>query len=111
MGKDETWLKRELRTRDVSGHWLARQIGYSNSQTHRYITGEQPPTYKACQRIAVALGMEEQEVMRQVGRLSPLPEDYNAQQEQRLVEMFQTLKSIEREQLLRFAEFLVDGQD
>ena len=111
MGESETWLKRELRTRDVSGHWLARQIGYSNSQTHRYIKGEQPPTFKACQRIASALGMEEQEVMRRVGRLSPLPEDYDAQQEQRLVEMFQMLETIERSQLLKFAEFLVGDRD
>ena len=111
MGESETWLKRELQARDVSGHWLARQIGYSNSQTHRYIKGEQPPTFKACQRIAAALGIDEQEVMRRVGRLSPLPEDYNAQQEQRLVEMFQTLETTERSQLLKFAEFLVGDRD
>ena len=113
-----TWLKREIERRGWTGHEFARRIGYSNSQAHRFLIGEQPPSHRACRKIAAALGdVTEQEVMRHVGRLSPLPSDYDKAQERELVEVLQELRYPDRKTLIEFAQFLLgreggdDGED
>jgi len=106
--KRGTWLKQEVKRRGWTGHKFAERIGYSNSQTHRFLTGEQPPSIRACRKIAAAFGdMTEQDVMRQVGRLSPLPDDYDKAQEHELVELLQDLPYSDRKALVKFAQFLV----
>jgi len=54
--------------------------------------------------------MTEQDVMRQVGRLSPLPDDYDKAQEQELKEILQELRYSDRKALVKFAQFLL-GRD
>ena len=109
--KRGTWLKQEVKRRGWTGHKFAELIGYSNSQTHRFLTGEQPPSIRACRKIAAAFGdMTEQDVMRQVGRLSPLPPDYDEAQEQELKEILQELRYSDRKALVKFAQFLL-GRD
>ena len=114
---EETWLKQKLREERRSARWLARQIGYSYTQTHRFVTGEQPPSMRACRKLAAVFGMTEQEVMREVGRLSPLPDDYDKAQEQELKEILQELRYSDRKTLIEFAQFLLgrdednDGED
>ena len=54
--------------------------------------------------------MTEQDVMRQVGRLSPLPDDYDKAQEQELKEILQELGYSDRKALIKFAQFLL-GRD
>ena len=108
----KTWLKQEIERLGWTGHEFARRIGYSNSQAHRFVTGEQPPSMRACRRIAAAfreVGREvtEQDVMRQVGRLSPLPSDYDKAQERELVEVLQELGYSDRKTLIEFAQFLL----
>ena len=110
--KRGTWLKQEVKRRGWTGHKFAELIGYSNSQTHRFLTGEQPPSIRACRKIAAAFGdMTEQDVMRQVGRLSPLPDDYNKAQEQELKEILQELGYSDRKALIKFAQFLLGRDD
>ena len=101
----ETWLRRELGAR--SGRWLAQQIGLSHAQTYRLINGEQPPTVATCHKLARVLKMDEQEVMRLSGRLSPLAGDYDERQERRLVALFQALDGDGRGMVVRFAAFVV----
>ena len=101
----ETWLRRELGAR--SGRWLAQQIGLSHAQTYRLINGEQPPTVATCHKLARVLKMDEQEVMRLSGRLSPLAGDYDERQERRLVALYQALDGAGRGMVVRFAAFLV----
>ena len=109
--KRGTWLKQEVKRRGWTGHKFAERIGYSNSQTHRFLTGEQPPSIRACRKIAAVFGdMTEQDVMRNVGRLSPLPDDYNKAQEQELKEILQELRYSDRKALVKFAQFLL-GRD
>jgi len=110
--KRGTWLKQEIDRRGWTGHKFAERIGYSNSQTHRFLTGEQPPSIRACRKIAAAFGdMTEQDVMRQVGRLSPLPDDYDKAQEQELKEILQELGYSDRKALIKFAQFLLGRDD
>ena len=104
----ETWLRREMRARGkMSGRWLAKQIGLSHSQTYRLINGEQPPTVATCHKLAKLFGMDEQEVMRLSGRLSPLDADYDERLERRLVALYQSLDGDGRGLVVRFAAFLV----
>ena len=104
----ETWLRREMRVRGkMSGRWLAQQIGLSHAQTYRLINGEQPPTVATCHKLARVLKMDEQEVMRLSGRLSPLAGDYDERQERRLVALYQALDGAGRGMVVRFAAFLV----
>ena len=104
----ETWLRREMRARGkMSGRWLAKQIGLSHSQTYRLINGEQPPTVATCHKLAKLFKMDEQEVMRLSGKLSPLDADYDERQERRLVALYQSLDGDGRGMVVRFAAFLV----
>ena len=64
-----------------------------------------------CKRVAVVLEMTEEDVMRKAGHLSPLPDGYSALDEQRLVELYRALDLGGRNQLTRFAEFLVADQE
>ena len=108
MTEDErTWLKRQVDEKGWKGRQFARLIGYSYSQTHRFLTGEQPPSGRACRKIAALFGMTEQEVMREMGRLSPLPDDYDEAQEQELKEILQELGYPDRKTLIEFAQFLL----
>ena len=112
MAEDErTWLWRKVyEDKKWTGRRFAQEIGYSYSQAHRFLTGEQPPSGRACRKIAAVLGMTEQDVMREVGRLSPLPDDYDKAQEQELKEILQELRYSDRKQLIEFAQFLL-GRD
>jgi len=108
----KTWLKQEIDRRGWKGREFARRIGYSYSQAHRFLTGEQPPSLRACRKIAAAFGdMTEQEVMREVGRLSPLPDDYDKAQEDELIEVLQELGYSDRKTLILFAQFLLSRDD
>jgi len=113
MAEDKrTWLKRQVDGKGWKGRQFARLIGYSYSQTHRFLTGEQPPSGEACKRIAVVLGggITEEDVMREAGRLSPLPPDYDKAQEKKLKELLRALSYSDRKQLIEFAQFLL-GRD
>jgi len=112
MVEGRTWLDKERKRQGWSGHEFARRIGYSPSQTHRFLTGEQPPSMRACRKIAAAFravgkDVTEQDVMRNVGRLSPLPDDYDKAQERELVEVLQELRYSDRKTLIEFAQFLL----
>ena len=84
--EEETWIKRELTKRRMTGREFARQIGCSPTHAHRLIAGEVQPSEKLCPKIARVFGMTEQEVLRRAGKLSQLPNDYDVQQEQELKE-------------------------
>ena len=67
---------------------------------------------RACRKIAAAFravgkDVTEQDVMRNVGRLSPLPDDYDKAQERELVEVLQELRYSDRKTLIEFAQFLL----
>lgn len=111
MENEETWIAKELRRQEeagkkMSGREFARQTGCSPTHAHKLITGAQRPSPKLCRRIARVFGVTEQEVMRQAGHLSPLPDGYSELDEQRLVELYRSLSHDGRNQLMRFAEFL-----
>ena len=113
MAEEKTWLWRIVyEDKKWSGRRFAQEIGYSYSQAHRFLTGEQPPSGEACKRIAAVLGggITEEDVMREAGRLSPLPPDYDKAQEKKLVELLQGLSYPDRKQLVEFAQFLL-GRD
>jgi transcriptional regulator with XRE-family HTH domain len=106
MTKADTWLAQELRKRRMSQRQLAQAIGCSPSHAHRLVTGQEKPSPKLCREIARVFEVTEQEVMRRVGHLSPLPDGYSELDEQRLAELYRALGQSERNQLMRFAEFL-----
>ena len=106
MSNEETWIAQELTKRGMTGRKFARQIGCSPTHAHRLITGVERPSTKLCRRIAAVFGVTEQEVMRQTGRLSPLPDDYDKAQEHELVETLQALSYSDRKTLVKFAQFL-----
>jgi plasmid maintenance system antidote protein VapI len=102
----KTWLKQEIDRRGWKGREFARQIGRSPTHAHRLITGAERPSPKLCREIARVFGVTEQEVMRRVGHLSDLPDDYDKAQEQELIEIFQGLSYSDRKMLIEFAQFL-----
>ena len=105
----DTWIWRELDKpeRGWSARHLGRLLGISYTHAARLANEEQPLTTEMCKRVAVVFGMTEVDVLRQAGHLSPLPDGYDRLDEQRLVELYRALNLGERNQLMRFAEFLV----
>jgi transcriptional regulator with XRE-family HTH domain len=106
MSNEETWIKRELTKRGMTGRRFADAIGCSPTHASRLIAGVDRPSVKLCRRIAAVFRVTEQEVMRQTGRLSPLPDDYDKAQEQELKEIMQGLPYSSRKTLVEFAQFL-----
>jgi len=102
---EETWIKQELIKRGWTGRKFARQIGCSATHAHRLITGKKPSN-RLCGEIARVFGITKDEVLRQVGRRDPLPDDYDEAQEQRLKEILRELSYPDRKTLIEFAQFL-----
>jgi transcriptional regulator with XRE-family HTH domain len=100
-----TWIERELFERRWSVREFGRQIGVSATHAGRLAQGERPST-RLCHEIARVFGMTHLEVLRRVGHVDPLPDDYEEHEEVRLLEILRELESGEREELLQFARFL-----
>ena len=104
--KTDTWLRRELKQRGWSARYFGRLIEVSYTHAARLVNEEQPLTTEMCRKVAEVLDWTEEDVMRQAGHLSALPNGYSELDEQRLVELYRALSLSERDQLMKFAEFL-----
>jgi len=104
--KKETWLAQKLREEKRPQRWLASEIGCSPSHAHRLTTGQEKPSPKLCREIARVFKMTEQEVMRQVGHLTDLPDNYDKAREHELRDIMRGLSYSNRKTLIEFAQFL-----
>ena len=104
--EEETWIAQEIKKRRMTGRRFAREIGCSATHAHRLIVGTERPSPKLCREIARVFGVTEQEVMRRVGHLSDLPDDYDKQEERELIDIMRGLSYSKRKTLIEFAQFL-----
>jgi transcriptional regulator with XRE-family HTH domain len=106
------WLSEELNRRGWSHRELARQIETSQSFVSRIIKGENPPSVNFCYRIAQALEVSPETVLRLAGILPPAspgqPSDDSTLQE--LVELARTLTPENRQDVLEYVKFRISQQ-
>ena len=102
------WLERKLRNRKrpLSIRKFGQLIGCSPAHAQYLATGSKGPGPELARRMADVLEVTEQEVLRAYGKLSPLPDDWDEQQERRLVELWRGLEREARAQVVQFARFL-----
>jgi len=110
-GDDRTWLKRELDKRHLSERKFARLVGCSAAHMNYMARGDKRPGAELALRMADELTrsgekVTEQDLLREFGKLSPLPEEYDEREEERLLELYRALGQCGRVQLVQFAVFL-----
>ena len=108
---DRTWLKRMLDERELSERNFAQLVGCSAAHMNYMTRGKKAPGAELALRMANELSklkgkVTEQEVLRAFGKLSPLPEEYDEREEERLLELYRALGQCARLQLVQFAVFL-----
>jgi transcriptional regulator with XRE-family HTH domain len=102
------WLSEELNRRGWSQRELARQIGVSHSFVSKTLSGERSPSANFCNKIAQALDVAPETVLRLAGILPPAspgqPSDDSTLQE--LVELARNLPPERRQQILEYVRFI-----
>lgn len=63
------WLRRQLRLREWTAAEFARRLRASEGTVSHWLRGERLPLPPSCERIADALGLSYEEVMRKAGYL------------------------------------------
>lgn len=122
----QNWLSQELKKRGWSGQEFARQVGLTQPYVSRILTGRQPPSANFCNRVAIALDVPPETVLRLAGILpgepastgthGPVTQELillseNAPPDRRrffldIVRLADTLPPEQRQQLLDYAQFL-----
>lgn len=100
------WLQAQLDARHWSVRRFGRLIGCTAAHAHYLARGEKGPGPELARRMAEVLGVTEQTILRAYGKLSPLPDDWDEQQERQLVELWRGLERDARAQVMQFARFL-----
>jgi transcriptional regulator with XRE-family HTH domain len=96
------WLNQQLERVGWSYRELGRRTELPHSSIARYAEGTQIPTPDSCAKIAKALGVPTQEVMRLAGHLPDPGPDVDAVL-QELLEVARQLPPGEREEILWYA--------
>ncbi len=102
------WLSNELNRRSWSHNELARQTGFSQTFVSNVLKGDRKPSVNFCNRVAEALEVSPDMLMRLAGLLPPAepasPADESIIQE--LVELARNLPVAQQRQLLEYTRFL-----
>lgn len=108
----ERWLLKELRQRGWSQSELARRAEVSTAQVSRVLSGTSDPGYRFCYRVAHALGVPEEQLLRMAGLAEELPKNDTARSWQEFREVFEMLSRESRKNLLSQARALAvyEGQ-
>jgi len=100
------WLLGEMEVRDWSQSDLARKADVSHARISQILSGDTPGT-KILTRIARALHVPKEEILRQAGILPPLPTNGEKREAVKMMELFDRLAPAERERVLEYVEFLL----
>ena len=102
------WLSQELNQRKWSHNELARQTGFSQAFVSNVLNGERKPSANFCNKVAKALDVAPEMVLRLAGILPPTepasPTDDATLRE--LIELSRNLPPDKRQEVLRFVRFL-----
>ncbi len=105
------WLQERLKLRDMTQADLARESGLTSAAISRIMNGSRRPGPDACRAIAKALEMEEVDVFRQAGLLSPEPEESGKPEEppnlREWVRIFLKADESERDRMIDVAKTLL----
>lgn len=96
-----TWVDNERINRGWSMRELARRADLSKSYVHLVLSGQRGAGTDFCKGIAKAFGVQEEEVFRMAGLLSPIPnpEDKSLRE---IIEIVQSMTPDERKQVARW---------
>lgn len=95
------WLQSELDKRNWSSYELTKRAGLSHSVMSKARLDKQPLGWEACAKIAKALDMPPEEVLRRAGYLPPVP---TAEAElEELAHLFSQLSLDDRKRILSIA--------
>lgn len=102
------WLAQELNRRQWSHRELARQTDFSQAYVSRILSGEQNPSVNFCHKIAAALDIAPESVLRLAGILPPIEPASTADSSilQELIELARNLPPQQQKQLLDYTRFL-----
>jgi transcriptional regulator with XRE-family HTH domain len=102
------WLSQELDRRGWSHRELARQTGFSQPLVSKTLSGERKPSANFCNKVAQALEVSPEMLLRLAGILPPAapgsPADNSTLQE--LIELARNLSPEEQQQSLDYVRFL-----
>ena len=100
------WLLGELEKRGWSQSELATRAQVSHGRVSQVISGD-IPTSKILVKLAYALQLRPEDVLRRAGVLPPLPSDQEKREAVRMMELFDRLAPAERERVLEYVEFVL----
>jgi len=100
------WLLGELEERGWSQSELASRSGVSHGRISQIISGD-IPTSKILVKLANALRLRPEDVLRRAGILPPLPSNEENREAVRMMELFDRLTPGERERVLEYVEFVL----
>lgn len=102
------WLSQELHRREWAYSELARLAGISRPLVSRTLSGDMPPSADFCIKVASALDIAPETVLRLAGILPPAPPASPADDSilQELVELARTLPTEKRQQVLDYVRFI-----
>jgi len=103
------WLLKELEERGWSQSELAGRAGVSHGRISQIISGD-IPTSKILVKLAYALRLRPEDVLRRAGILPPLPTNEEQGEAVKLMELFDHLAPAERERVLEYVEFLLSRE-
>lgn len=99
-----SWLSDELKKRGWSQREAARRAGLPQSSVSKTISRERNPTSDICIRLAQALDVPPEQVLRLAGILPPLPasEDSTLQE---LIDLTRNLPPEDQKEILEYVQF------
>jgi transcriptional regulator with XRE-family HTH domain len=109
----KTWVTRALQNRGWSYRELARQANISNALVSRTLSGDVLPSADFCIKVAQALEVSPETVLRLAGILppSPLAQPSDDSTLQELLELVRNLSPDRRQQVLEYVRFMYQQQD
>lgn len=100
------WLLEEMEKRGWSQSELARRAKVSHGRISQILSGEQAGS-RVLTKIANALHLPPETVLRRAGILPPLPTNGEKREAIEMMELFDRLAPAERERVLEYVEFLL----
>ena len=105
------WITQKIEKRGWSYRELARQANISHALISRTLSGDMTPSADFCIKVAQALDVSPEMVLRLAGILPAAPPATLADDAalQELVELARTLSSDKRKELLRYTRYLLQS--